>query len=258
MENTKIQWATHTWNPWIGCTRVSPGCLHCYAETLMDTRYGRVKWGPGQPRSRTSAAYWRNPIRWNQEAKRLGERFRIFPSLCDVFDHEVPDDWKLCFHEMISVTPYLDWLLLTKRHKEMLVEMTDRYGTKPPDNIWLGVSVENQEWADKRRNSLAAVAAAVKFVSYEPAIGPVDWDGWDFLNWMIVGGESGAGARRFESAWAASTLQWCQRNAVAFFMKQKGSNSDIACRDAKGGNPEEWPEWCRVREFPGQAVLIGA
>lgn len=256
MENSKIQWTTHTFNPWIGCTRVSPGCQHCYAETLMDTRYGRVKWGPDQPRSLTSTSYWRNPVRWNRQAENTGERLRVFPSLCDVFDHEVPSLWKDDFHELIAETPHLDWLLLTKRHKEMLVEMTERYGDSPPDNLWLGVSVENQEWADKRRASLRAVAAATKFVSYEPAIGPVDWSGWDFVHWMIVGGESGPGSRRFDSMWAADALDWCRAYGVAFFMKQKGSNSDVACRDAKGGDPSEWPEWCRVREFPGGPRLL--
>jgi protein gp37 len=122
--------------------------------------------------------------------------------------------------------------------------------------VWLGVCVENQEWADRRRVDFALVNAAVKFVSYEPALGPVDWSGWEFVNWIIVGGESGRNARYFDSSWARQTLDWCRRNGIAFFMKQKGRNSDVACRHAKGGEMNEWPVWCRVREFPDRPRLV--
>src|SRR5690349_8691384 len=94
MENSKIEWTTHTFNPWLGCTKVSPGCLHCYAEVLMDTRYGRVKWGKGNPRIKTSDDYWRQAIRWDAAAGKAGVRHRVFcASLADIMDEEVPIEW---------------------------------------------------------------------------------------------------------------------------------------------------------------------
>jgi protein gp37 len=140
MENSKIEWTHHTFNPWIGCAKVSPGCAHCYAETLMDTRYGRVKWGKGQPRSQTSAANWKKPRQWNRQAeisnsgwragislgnteKELLDRGFIKPhrprvfcaSLADWLDDEVPIEWLADLMRLIHETPNLDWLLLTKR-----------------------------------------------------------------------------------------------------------------------------------------------
>lgn len=260
MENTKIQWATHSFSPWLGCTEVSPGCDHCYARVLMDERYGKVRWGPGRERLLTSEAYWKRPLAWNRKAAGWGdpsERPRVFPSLCDPFDAEVNPAWKDRFWGLIEHTPNLDWLLLSKRAGRMSFEVRRRYGESPPGNVWLGVSVEDQGWADQRRGSFrAAPCTGYKFVSYEPALGPVDWSGWEFASWVIVGGESGAGARPFESAWAARTLSWCRASGVAFFLKQKGSNADVPCRAAKGDDPAEWPAWCRVREFPGFPRLV--
>lgn len=259
MENTKIQWATSTFNPWIGCAEVSPGCDNCYAKTLMDIRYGKAKWGPGELRVETSADYWKKPLAWNRKAAGLNvvDRPQVFPSLCDVFDAEVPMSLKDRFWRLIEDTTNLHWLLLTKRASRMLLEITERYGDHPPLNAWLGVSVENQAWANRRLESFRDVPCrGYKWVSYEPTIGPVDWDGWDFMDWLIVGGESGHGARRFESAWARQALDYCREKGIAYFMKQKGANSDIACQDAKGGNPEEWPEWCRIRQMPWSPRLL--
>lgn len=119
-ENSAIEWCDHTFNPWIGCTKVGPGCDHCYAEHLMDTRYGRVQWGAGNPRSRTSAANWTLPEKWNRDAAAFmaarGRRQRVFcASLADVFDNEVINDWRVDLFRLIAATPNLDWLLLTKR-----------------------------------------------------------------------------------------------------------------------------------------------
>ena len=131
MKESKIEWTTHTFNPWIGCTKVSPGCAHCYAETLMDTRYGRAKWGKGNPRSRTSAGNWKQPKRWDKEAAKLGERHRVFcASLADVFDGEVANEWRDALWKLIEATPNLDWLLLTKRPEVMLAETR-----RPPRRI---------------------------------------------------------------------------------------------------------------------------
>src|SRR3979490_3351945 len=118
MKNSLIEWTHHTWNPWSGCTKVSPGCAHCYAETLSK-RWGKDIWGPGKERQRTSAAYWRQPLRWDRESASIGERKRVFcASMADVFDSEVPRQWRSDLFDLIRKTQHLDWLLLTKRPEE--------------------------------------------------------------------------------------------------------------------------------------------
>src|ERR1700730_6921319 len=115
-ENSKIEWTDHTFNPWIGCTKVSPACDHCYAEAMMDTRYGRVRWGAGEDRSRTSKANWQQPLKWNRIAQADGARPLVFcASLADVFDNEVDPLWRRELFALIEATPSLIWLLLTKR-----------------------------------------------------------------------------------------------------------------------------------------------
>jgi protein gp37 len=102
-ENTKIEWAHHTFNPWIGCAKVSPGCDHCYAEADFSTRRTVVQWGAGQPRKRTAPSTWAQPLRWNAEAERLGVRYRVFcASLADVFDNEVPVQWRRDLLDLIE------------------------------------------------------------------------------------------------------------------------------------------------------------
>ena len=200
-ENTKIQWATHTFNPWEGCTKVSPGCANCYADARAQ-RFGQVKWGKGQPRRRTSKANWNLPVKWNREegAKMVGhaefvanERPRVFcASLSDWLDDEVPAAWLFDLMTLIHKTPNLDWLLLTKRPENFRARMkaaaasctvdpldiTDRIyawleGTRIPLNVWLGTSVENQDAAVERIPKLLAIPAKVRFLSCEPLLGPV-------------------------------------------------------------------------------------
>lgn len=139
MKDSAIGWTDHTFNPWIGCTKVSPGCANCYAETMMDKRYGRVKWGKGNPRQRTSEANWKQPIRWNRVAGQgcavceapVGDcdhennrRPRVFcASLADWLDEEVPLEWLEDLLDLIRCTPNLDWLLLTKRPENFIVRI---------------------------------------------------------------------------------------------------------------------------------------
>lgn len=294
-ESTKIQWTAHTFNPWIGCTRVSPGCDHCYAEHLMDRWLGRVKWGPGQPRKRTSAANWREPLRWNAKAEREGRRYRVFcASLADVFDNEVPDEWRRDLFNLILSTPSLDWLLLTKRignAARMIDEaLPDSMKAMPPDcpmawpwpNVWLGATVCNQEEADRDIPKLLATPAAVRFLSIEPILDEIDlshWlsanalneiDGGPCVDWVIIGGESGPRARATNVEWIRSIVQQCQAAQVPVFVKQLGARAEttdmfdlpvtwapdmgepitLDLRDYKGGDPDEWPEDLRIREFP--------
>ncbi|CAB3805038.1 hypothetical protein LMG28688_06093 [Paraburkholderia caffeinitolerans] len=193
MKNTTIEWADHTFNPFVGCTKVSPGCDHCYAEQLMDKRLHKVVWGAGQQRLRTSPATWRQPLKWNsQHAEFLaahGRRQRVFcASLADVFDNAVDPAWRADLFDLTDRTPNLDWLLLTKRIGNvttMIAETAARrfdldrlHEPRLPDNVWIGATIVNQEEADRDVPKLLAVPARVKFLSMEPLLGPVDVSEW--------------------------------------------------------------------------------
>lgn len=257
-ENTKIEWADHTFNPWVGCTKVSPACDHCYAEAWAK-RGGRDVWGAGKPRQRTTGANWRQPLRWNAEAERTGTRSRVFcASLADVFDNEVDPAWRADLFRLVAATPNLDWLLLTKRignvmnmvngvaglsrlgsHAGHLMAHHWRNGTPPP-NVWLGATVVSQAEADRDIPKLLAVPAAKRFLSIEPMLGAIDlpfdrlreWNRLALLNqqehaasrldWIIVGGESGPGARPMHPDWARSVRDQCQAAGVPFLFKQWG------------------------------------
>lgn len=233
-ENSKIEWTTHTFNPWIGCQKVSPGCDHCYAETLAK-RYGWVEWGPHGERKRTSNANWRKPRQWAKAARKTGERPRVFcSSLADVFDNRVPTEWRRDLFDLISATPELDWLLLTKR-PENAARMLPK-GRWP--NIWLGTTCEDQERYDHRWPILRDIPAAIHFISYEPAIGPLRLHkGTVQPDWLICGGESGHGARYMPPAWAENIQVDCEAYHVAFFMKQMTKKAPI-------------PAGLLVRQFP--------
>jgi protein gp37 len=185
-KNSNIEWTDHTFNPWIGCAKVSAGCKHCYAETLMDKRYKRVKWGPAGQRVRTSAANWRKPLAWNREAKEQGRRAKVFcASLADVFEHKPDqqpemDQWRYELFKLIIDTPHLDWLLLTKRPASVnpMIEHVTGFSAShmwfhAAQNVRIGTSFENQEQANKRLPALMEVPAP-NFVSCEPILGPVD------------------------------------------------------------------------------------
>jgi len=256
---TTIEWADFSFNPWIGCTKVGPGCDHCYAEARMDTRLHRVRWGAGEPRVRTSPANWREPLKWNAECEKAGTRARVFcASLADVFDNEVDPGWRQDLFDLIANTPHLDWLLLTKRIGnawDMINSaLADDGPTWPWPNVWLGATVVNQAEADRDIPKLLAVPAAKRFLSIEPMLGPMDIrfsfadagvircpvcmfftndlrhgpcpnDGAILRNdpgidWVICGSESGHGARACDVAWVRSLQAQCFGAGVPFFWKQ--------------------------------------
>ena len=287
-ENTKIEWADHTFSPWTGCTKVSPACDHCYAEGWAK-RSGHVKWGSGQPRRRTSDANWRMPLKWNREAERTGVRPRVFcASLADVFDNEVDPAWRADLFKLIADTQNLNWLLLTKRvgnvmkmanevadmprtgsHTGHLIAHQWRNGS-PPKNVWLGATVVNQEEADRDIPKLLAVPAEKRFLSIEPLLGTIDLGlcdcdkgsvagpggaggvtcpkcsgtGGRMLDWVIIGGESGPGARPMSPDWARSIRDQCEEAGVALFVKQMGGSRD------KRGELFDLPDDLRIREVP--------
>jgi protein gp37 len=185
-ENSKIEWCDHTFNPWVGCTKVSAACDNCYAEGWAK-RTGQSQLWQGE-RRRTSEANWQQPLKWNRQAEREGRRFRVFcASLADVFDNKVPREWRRDLWKLIRDTPALDWLLLTKRPQniaKMLPGPSAQYSAEISrllwlngwPNVWLGTTVENQQEANRRIPHLLAVPAAVHFLSCEPLLGPIALD----------------------------------------------------------------------------------
>lgn len=182
MENSKIEWCDHTFSPWHGCIKISPGCQNCYALAL-DKRWGKDVWGPGPKRQRTSEANWRLPLQWNRRAEKEGRRYKVFcASMADVFErNDQLIDWRFELWDLIGQTPMLDWLLLTKRPENVL-DMTPYQWHRAewggyqgwPANVWIGTSVENQEYADKRIPELLKIPAVVRFLSVEPLLGSVN------------------------------------------------------------------------------------
>lgn len=331
-ENTKIEWCDHSWSPWRGCTKVSAGCANCYAETLSKRNPAVLgQWGKGKPR--VLAKNWRDPVKWDRAAA-LREAFlegqggnKVFPSLCDWLDDEVPIEWLARFIGLIYDTPNLTWLLLTKRPElwrerinraiavwcdcEWSTEMGDYrnwltkwvyHGIAPP-NVWVGTSVEDQANADRRIPALLRIPAAGRFLSLEPLLGPVDirlvpdlmksfnssphgWHNWlrQRIQWAIIGGESGHGARPCNVEWVRALVRQGKAAGVPTFVKQLGarpilnpcrqhhfdwrhntSNAErpddklftedgehwrIRLNHPKGGDPAEWRDDLRVREFP--------
>lgn len=279
-EFSKISWTDGTFNPWIGCTRVSPGCQNCYAENLMDARYGRVKWGPGNPRSRTKT--WGDPVRWNRQAAKDGVRKKVFcASLADWLDDGVPDEWRADLLSLVFSCESVDWLMLTKRPENFanLVGRASMFLSKSaedsekmmrwsvgawfPDNVWFGVTAENQEWWDRRVPILESIPAALRWVSYEPALGELIIPDDTTVEWLIIGGESEQGslAREFKLEWAANPIMDCRRLGVTPFMKQVGSNATWAghafpTKDRAGADPSEWLGCINVQEFPVSPALL--
>ncbi|MEY9880000.1 DUF5131 family protein [Bradyrhizobium sp. USDA 329] len=227
-QNSKIEWTDHTFNPWVGCTNVSPGCDHCYAEA-WSKRSGLVKWGK-HPRRRTSEAYWRAPLKWQAAAASYqaqhSRRQRVFcASLADVFDNQVDPTWRADLFDLIASTPALDWLLLTKRPQNIAKMLPKAWPDGGMQNVWLGSTAEDQVRFDQRWPVLSRVPAVVRFISYEPAIGALRLDRARDLqpDWVIAGGESGHGARPMDAAWMRDIVRDCEELGVAPFFKQWGT-----------------------------------
>lgn len=270
MSESKIEWTDFTFNPWWGCTKVSPGCDHCYAETFAK-RVGQHVWGKDAPRRQMSDKHWAEPLKWDRAAALAGVRRRVFcASMADVFEgREDQQANRLRLWALIRATPSLDWLLLTKRPKAILplimadaLALDDSPGFTeeantatwlslwmrghPPGNVWLGTTVEDEERCRTRPADLLRAPAAVHFISAEPLLEHVDlspwfvsadgfvlrsWndgpahvdDGAKGIDWVIVGGESGHGARPFNLGWARDIKAQCKNAGVAFFFKQAGA-----------------------------------
>lgn len=242
MEHTKIAWTNHTFNIAWGCAKISPGCANCYADRLS-TRYGLDIWGKGKGRRIFGEKHWAEPLKWNAQAEAAGVRQRVFcSSMCDVFeDHPTIDAERGKLWPLIRATPWLDWQLLTKRAERIA-------GNLPPDwgngyaNVWLGVSVESDDYAWRFNDHLAHIPSQVRFVSYEPALGPVTGLKWANLNWIIYGGESGKGYRTDQSEWARHVKSRCVEFGVSFFYKQGAAFRPGADPTLDGVKIQEFPQ----------------
>lgn len=245
MQGSKISWTTNTFNPVLGCVKVSPECLHCYAETLVKNRMGKHLWGPKHKATRqiTSDSYWRQPYSWAKAAKASGERARVFcGSLCDwAEDHPVtlsiiPRLWQV----IRDTQEWLDWLLLTKRalniHKRLPNDWGDGYR-----GVWLGVSIGLAAYT-WRRDALVKIPAKVHFISAEPLLedlsGVLDLTG---IEWLIVGGESGSGFRPMPHEWARKLLVLARKRNVAYFFKQSSGSRTEMGTQLDGKTIQEYP-----------------
>lgn len=267
-ENTAIEWTDRTWSPWEGCTKVGPGCDHCYAERMNRWLHKGENWGPGAPRLEFSEAHWDKLNRWNDAAAKRGEQPKVFPSMCDPLDNEVHAGLRDRFWRAIENTPSLTWLVLTKRignAQKMLPQAWLKNGW--PMNLWLGATVVNQQEADRDIPKLLATPAAVRFLSIEPMLEPIDLglqcENWsddivmdpetgayecckacdytgigNAIDWVICGGESGPGARPMHPDWARSLRDQCAAAGVPFLFKQWGEYAEarLSNVDASRGN----------------------
>jgi protein gp37 len=239
--NSSIEWTTHTFNPWWGCTKVSDGCRHCYAEALSN-RYGHSVWGAGKPRRLMSDAHWQAPLVWDADAKRTGRRARVFcASMADVFEEQAPPGQLARLWDLIKLTPNLDWQLLTKR-PHRIAESVPSDWAKGYSNVWLGTSVEDHRVINRVRE-LSAVPAVVRFLSVEPLLGPIRRLPLRGIDWIIVGGESGPNARPIEAEWVFDIRRQCRTAGVAFFFKQWGGvNKKKSGRTLSGRIYNEMPK----------------
>jgi protein gp37 len=264
--DSKIEWTDTTWSPVAGCTKVSPGCDNCYAEGIA-RRFAGGKAFPNGFDVTLRPERLGEPLKWKKPR-------RVFVnSMSDLFHDAVPDEFIAHVWAVMGTTPQHTYQVLTKRHGrmrsllssvafklEVIRRAQDLHEHRmapmlPVDNVWLGVSVEDQKRADLRILALLGTPAAVRFLSCEPLLGPVDLAPWmstdrpSALDWVIVGGESGPGARRMDLGWVIDIVGQCQSADVAVFVKQLGSRFG----PHKGGDMGTWPAELRIREFPGSA-----
>ena len=254
MSDTKIAWAEKTWNPVTGCSPISVGCANCYAKRMANRLKGRYGYDSKHPFQITlHPGKLHEPFGWKRPRK-------IFVcSMADLFHRDVPDYAIDAIMEVICLAKEHIFLLLTKRPERIM-----SYGLQSIPNLWLGVSCENQEWADKRIPLLCRIPAAVWFVSLEPLLGPIglyniriptidqpdnrlirDRYAEAYLNWVIVGCESGPHRRPCKLEWVHSIVEQCKAAGVSCYVKQVEIDGRVS------HNPEEWPKELRIREYPG-------
>lgn len=262
MEDSKISWTDNTFSPWHGCTKVSPGCDNCYAESL-NARWGGNNWGKGNPRKMMSDVQWKKPLNWEKNARETGTITKVFcGSMCDVMDDEAPESQRERLWELIDQTPNLTWQILTKRPHRYVKYLPETGFIH--DNVILMATIEKQEfylprmkalnqgkqqlemYNDINRRDFALALKPVRTgISYEPALGPLSIREYPGLrpDWLIFGGETGNNPRPMETAWAANIKAECERFGVAFWMKQMSARTPGKAADLI-------PAELLLRQFP--------
>jgi protein gp37 len=230
----------YTFNPWWGCIKIAPECQHCYAERIAH-HYQKEVWGPEATTSRWvfGHKHWTEPLTWNRRAAKQGHRASVFcASMADVYEeHSTLERERLKLWKLIAETPWLNWLLLTKRPRNILP--LSPWSAEWPDNVWVGTSAGTQKRADQEIPSLLNVPAVVHFVSVEPQLEFVNLRPYlPKLQWVICGGESGPGARPFDLAWARDVRDQCLAYNVPYFFKQVGG-----CYHYSGGRMLDGRTW---------------
>lgn len=259
MERTRIEWCDHTFNPWVGCSPVSAGCERCYARRITE-RWG----GCFSTRVRTSARNWAQPLLWNRRAERTGARERVFcGSMCDWLDFEAPVEWLAELLALVAATPGIDWLMLTKRPEnwaarmlQVRERMKDRFSmqarwvsvNEAPENVWFGVTAEDEASLERRTGVMGLIPARVKWVSAEPLLERIDLGRARCgIDWVVAGGEKGSGARRCWLEWMDEARLYCKDNGIRFFFKQAGDNcvtgmGEFDVWETALSGVKEWPE----------------
>lgn len=211
---TLIAWTDKTWNPWRGCTKISPGCAHCYMFTAQE-RYGN------DPAVVTRTQTWRKPVQWEREAARTGRLERVFTCSWSDWFHADADPWRPAAWALVKACPHLQFQILTKRHERIAAHLPDDWGDGYP-NVWLGVSIENDRFVH-RADALRALPAAVRFISAEPVLGPMPSLDLTGIDWLIVGGESGPDFRPMQLEWVEALQAKARAAGAAFFFKQSAA-----------------------------------
>lgn len=247
-ESTPIAWTDHTFNPWMGCTKVSAGCNNCYAEKLTLNRMGLDLWGPSRTRQVTKQP-WINVRRWNRAAALDGVRRRVFcASLCDVFEDQViANQTRPALWDLIRECTALDWQVLTKRPERIADNLPADWGSEGWQHVWLGTSIEDMR-VSERADHLRRVPAVVRFISYEPALGPLDDLNLQGIDWVIYGGESGPGYRPEDKNWARVMRRKCSDASIAFLHKQSAGYRTETGIELDGQIIREYPVPRKVAE----------
>tara|TARA_Y100000310_G_scaffold307806_1_gene350213 strand:+ start:360 stop:1124 length:765 start_codon:yes stop_codon:yes gene_type:complete len=252
-KESKIGWTDSTWNPVLGCDKVSPGCLNCYAEVIAEKYRGQ----PGYPNGfelTLKPNHLRDPIRWREPR-------RIFVnSMSDLFHPRIPDDYLREIWDVMLEEERHTYQILTKRPVHMKRRIAN-LGLKLSPHIWLGVSVENQEWANRRIPVLLSIPAEVRFLSCEPLLGPVDLAWWFVgvqpIHWVLMGAESGPKRRPFDPQWVRDIRDVCVAAGVPLFHKQGSHLYSDRNRDLDGREWNEYPDQPQpTPQLRGQGALL--
>lgn len=265
---TNISWTDKTWNAWWGCMHYSELCDFCYAERF--DAYVHAKnphWGAGSDRLLMSEKHWQQPVSWNDNAKRLGIRYKVFcSSMADIFEsHPQVVQERIKLWELIKKTPYLDWQLLTKRFDRIKEFLPDDWG-EGYENVWLGISVGLQKRVDQYLPEFMSIPSRVRFLSGEPLLGEVDLSPYlktGKISWVITGGESGFGKvpndqnvkfryRECKLEWIEKIVNQCKEHNVPVFVKQLGTHlsREMKLNNKTGADIDEFPEQIKFQEFP--------